>query len=127
MTIAWTSERKLEHALSLPWTVQVTTEDGEFVARVAELPAVVGCGETEKELQASLYLAMEAVLEVMLEHGDLIQPPANVVLPWLAGFDDTLGDITYFEIDLQADSKAFEHIRASATATVSHVPSLAHA
>lgn len=121
MTEAWTLERKLQHALSLPWTVRLSVEDGDHVARIVELRAVIGSGETEKALHADLYESMTAVLEAMLEHGDAIQPPPGTMLPWEAGLEYERSGIEYREIDLQADANVFEHIRATATSTVSCV------
>ncbi len=81
----WTLDQQREHLLALPWTVQVTSEDGDLVARVSELPGLVAVGSDERELQQELFSALEAMLDALLVHGDPISLPAHAELPWEKG------------------------------------------
>ncbi len=38
---SWSIDQKRRHYLTLPWTVSVTLEDGDFVGRIAEFPGLV--------------------------------------------------------------------------------------
>jgi predicted RNase H-like HicB family nuclease len=71
----------IEQALAWPWRVDVTVEDGELVARVAEMPDAVATGTTHEELERDLWASIRASLRAHLEFGDPIpQPWANVTI-----------------------------------------------
>ncbi|MCO4098771.1 MAG: hypothetical protein HEQ38_05050 [Gemmatimonas sp.] len=81
----WTTEQKRAELLRQPWTVLVTKEDGELVARVKELQGVIGTGSNERELQADLMASLSAVIETMLACGDPIPMPLGRIVPWEKG------------------------------------------
>lgn len=108
----WTIPEKLQALMALPWNVRVRHEDGEFVAEVEELPAVLATGATEAALGTDLYQAIEAVLEAMLVHGDAITLPAGSSAPWLE--DGVVVSSRVAEIAL--DRTATEAIRARSKA-----------
>ena len=78
----WTTRQKLTFLMALPWDVRVSDEDGDMIASVTELPEVVATGATERELHVDLFGAIEAVLDVKLQHGDAIALPRGAVPPW---------------------------------------------
>jgi predicted RNase H-like HicB family nuclease len=81
----WTDERKLEALLRLPWTLSMThnPEDGNWVIRVAELPAALATGATPEELEPAFWESLRETLAVFLENGDTIPlPPLASRYPW---------------------------------------------
>lgn len=76
-------EALLESYLRLPWTLLPGRREAEgyYTLRVAELPSVLGVGETESELQASFWEAMRSVLTSYLLDGEEIPLPSGVALP----------------------------------------------
>lgn len=69
---------QVEHALTFPWTVLITEEDGEYVARVAEMPDAIATGATHAELEADLWASLRASLRARLTFGDPIPRPARM-------------------------------------------------
>ena len=82
--VHWPEEEKLRHLLALPWTIiPETTPEGDRLLRVQELPAAVGCGSTDEELEADFWDSLTATLSAYLHFGDPIPLPAGVTsLPW---------------------------------------------
>ncbi|MDP3909026.1 MAG: hypothetical protein Q8Q14_01420 [Gemmatimonadales bacterium] len=80
----WTDAQKLNYLIKLPWTiVPDRTPEGERLLRVAELPAVVACGDTNEALEADFWAALEAALRSYLHFGDPLPLPAQrPALPW---------------------------------------------
>ena len=65
----------IEQALTWPWRVDVTEEDGELVARVAEMPDAIATGATHDDLARDLWVSLRASLRARLEFGDPIPRP----------------------------------------------------
>lgn len=81
----WTTDRKLEALLRLPWSLRMThnSEDGYWVMRVEELPAALATGDTPEELERAFWESLRESLVVFLEHGDPIPlPPGVTRYPW---------------------------------------------
>jgi hypothetical protein len=82
-TMAWTQEQKLAHLLALPWTIRLErTPEGDRLLRVAELPAAVGTGDTDAQLERDFWEALEATIRAYLHFGDTLPLPPDVTLPW---------------------------------------------
>lgn len=79
----WTTGRKLQYLLRLPWTFVVsTTPEGDRLLRVAEIPSAVGEGVAAAELEADLWEALRAALSAYLHFNDPIPLPKGSRLPW---------------------------------------------
>lgn len=76
-------EALLESYLRLPWTLLpgFREAEGYHTLRVAELPSVLGVGETESELEASFWEAMRSVITSYLLDGEAIPLPHGIELP----------------------------------------------
>ena len=75
----WTSEEKLEQLLRLPWTIGAeTTEEGDQLLRVLEIPSAVGTGSTPGELESDLWDSLRESLRAYLHFGDTIPLPVGV-------------------------------------------------
>lgn len=81
----WTTEAKVQYLMRLPWTiVPDESEEGDRLLRVAELPAAVGCGETDKALAADFFESFAATLEAYVEADETPPlPEGESSLPWL--------------------------------------------
>ncbi len=83
--MAWTTEQKIAGALRLPWTViSETTPEGDRLLRVAELPAAVGTGESDDDLERDFWESFEATIAAYLESGDSLPRPKLLKgpFPW---------------------------------------------
>ncbi|MGB9887999.1 MAG: toxin-antitoxin system HicB family antitoxin [Moorellales bacterium] len=70
------TEKNLNYYLSLPYTIEIyPSEQGGYVARVAELPGCITQGETAAEAAAMAEDAKRAWLETALEEGVPIPEP----------------------------------------------------
>jgi hypothetical protein len=80
----WTPQQKLMALMRLPWSVRVKQDDvrGSFTAQVAEIPEVMGTGNSMKELGKSLWVSLADNLERRLKRGDMVPLPPGKKLPW---------------------------------------------
>jgi hypothetical protein len=79
----WTDEIKISYMLRMPWTIVPSTEDGERVLRVREIPSVIATGVADEELDRELFDALRASLRAYLHFGDpLPRPPGVKLFPW---------------------------------------------
>ena len=81
----WTVERKVRELLRLPWTISTATDPDDecLVARVAEIPGVVGIGTDPESVDSDFWAAFRATLEALLESGDRVPlPPSVDCYPW---------------------------------------------
>ena len=116
---SWSIDQKRRHYLTLPWTVSVTLEDGDFVGRIAEFPGLVAVSETERELPQELYAALDEWLDALLQHGDPVAIPVDVTLPWDRG--DAPNDVVRPQFALAAayDADGFQSVIARSSAATS--------
>lgn len=69
----------LRRYLLMPWTlVPGSDEDSPYTLRVAEIPAVLGVGNSEKEVEQSFWEAMRSVLSSYIEDGEVLPKPRGV-------------------------------------------------
>lgn len=89
--MAWTDEQKIDHLLRLPWTiVRDVTPEGDRLLRVRELSSVVGCGQTDVELDADFWDSLATTLRAYLHFHDTIPLPAPIKsLPWESAAPDS--------------------------------------
>jgi len=86
--MTWSEGAKVQYLLRLPWSIVPSTEDGERVLRVRELPSVVvsGPADTEAEQQtlaADFWDSVAESLRCYLHFGDpLPRPPGVSSFPW---------------------------------------------
>jgi predicted RNase H-like HicB family nuclease len=74
--------KDLKHYLSLPYTVTIQKdEDGDFVARVAELPGCAAHGATRAEASNNIEDAIELWISHALENSEFIPEPTSETLP----------------------------------------------
>lgn len=118
----WTLDQQRQYLLGLAWTVQVTSEDGDLVARVAELPGLVAVGAKEKELQRELFAALEAMLDAMLVEGDPISVPGNAALPWDEGKAPPVPVDSKRFIGLSYDDDTFREVSTQSSAATHKAP-----
>ena len=118
----WTLDQQRQYLLGLAWTVQVTSEDGDLVARVAELPGLVAVGAKEKELQRELFAALEAMLDAMLVEGDPISVPGNAALPWDEGKAPPVPVDSKRFIGLSYDDGALREVSTQSSAATHKAP-----
>lgn len=79
----WNTEAKLRYLIRLPWTILAeTTEDGEKVLKVAEVPSAMGSGPTDEASIADLWDSLQSSLEAYLHFGDPVPTPEEQALPW---------------------------------------------
>lgn len=77
------NDPKLLEALRQPWTVTVTSEDGEFVARVEEIPDAIAVASDRDSLEHELWDSLRESLRARFEYGDPI-PRARRATPVVA-------------------------------------------
>lgn len=82
----WSKEQKLEFLLRAPWTISLEiSEDGERLLVVREIPAVVGSGETDSEIERDFWESLEETLKAYLHFEDVVPRPVGVAgFPWEA-------------------------------------------
>lgn len=73
-----TDVKNAEHYLNLPYTVVLRRdEEGDFVARVDELPGCAAHGKTEQEALEHLREAKDLWITACLEEGQLVPEPSK--------------------------------------------------
>ena len=86
----WTENEKLAYLLPLPWTIipQAGDEAGDLVVTCAEIPAAIGAGSNERELETSFWESLRLALRSYLREGDAVPLPqrAGHPLPWESEF-----------------------------------------
>jgi len=82
----WSESDKLAYLVRLPWTIvpQEGDDPGDLVVTCAEIPAAIGTGSNERELERSFWEALRVALRSHLREGDPIPLPRRVrqTLPW---------------------------------------------
>lgn len=68
-------KRTVEEYMKLPYTIEITPDDGSFFIKVKELPGCMSVGETRSETMEMIDDAMRGWLEVALEDGIEIPLP----------------------------------------------------
>jgi antitoxin HicB len=74
--VEYTAE--VERLASRPYHVVVTHEDGDYVARIPELPGLVTGAETEAGMYEMVEDAKRAWIATALHYGDPVPEPAAV-------------------------------------------------
>lgn len=83
--MTWTTDEKLKHLLTLPWTiVREQAPEGEVVLRVAEIPSATGTGTTDSARETDLWDSLRESLRALLHFNDPVPLPQGSVLPWAA-------------------------------------------
>lgn len=81
--MTWTTDQKLESLLRLPWTIcSETTQEGDRLLRVEEIPSAVGSGTDDEETESDLWESLRASLAAYLHFADPIPLPHGCDLPW---------------------------------------------
>lgn len=83
--MAWTTRQKLDWLIRQRWTiVKDVTPEGDQLLRVVELPAAVGCGDTDESRSADFWESFIATLEAYLATESIPPLPAGAKQPpWL--------------------------------------------
>ena len=75
-------KRELEDYVALPYTVIIRKdEDGDFVARIEELPGCTAHGKSKTSALANLEAAQRLWITDCLETGDAVPEPETEELP----------------------------------------------
>ena len=61
--------KTVEEYMTLPYTIEITPDDGTFFVKVKELPGCMSVGETRADAMEMIDDAMKGWLEVALEDG----------------------------------------------------------
>jgi len=86
----WSREQQIFYLQRLPWTIipEPGDDPGDFVLTIAEVPAAIGTGTSEKAVIADLFESLASALASYLDANERPPLPRRVrlPLPWEAGY-----------------------------------------